>query len=185
MRRARKTSTFDYAGLLCGRDIRNMPTPRGFLSGRAIDPPSSERLLRRRQDARLQGARGTIPISSVVPIRVTPTEFRRESRSARIATRSQFVCPRIRTYVGHVVHGCNTRDESALSENTLGTVHNGPLSVVCSHSRTYACDRRPRHPTRTPDSWVTWKWAPGNYVEQIDDRNRILINSTRDSVRTW
>jgi len=29
------------------------------------------------------------------------------------------------------------------------------------------------------------KWAPGNYVEQIDDRNRILINSTRDSVRTW
>lgn len=132
VRRARKNSRADAfsaticRGLpLCGRDIRNMPTSRAsYRVARLIRPPM----------APSEGGH-EIRLSPRSSSRVTPMEFHRESRPARIVTRSQFVCPRIRTYVGHVIHGIvhamNPRYQKMPRGCTVLYTGGGRAELVC------------------------------------------------------
>lgn len=120
---------------------------------------------------------------SITPTRVTLMEFHRESRSARIVTRSQFVCPRIRTYVGHVIHGIihATNPRYQKIPPGLYTRAARPL-CACAYVYVWSCHPRwhPHTPTHTHARFMGYlETGTGNYVGQIDDCNRILINSMR------
>jgi len=105
---------------------------------------------------------------------------------------TQSICMPAHTYVrGACNTWYNTRDESALYQKIPppgGCTHRVASTPVSLHVKLYYVRVRVTviHDgilyTRSVHRLPPTKWRPENYVGQIDDCNRILINSTRDSV---